>query len=70
MDNALNGQADQRPNKVSDDVYVKEGIRWLNAAAFRAPAAGTFGDLENNSLVGPSRFNVDIGVTRSFRVGG
>jgi hypothetical protein len=70
VDNALTGQGGQRPNKVSDDVYVKQGSRWLNAAAFRAPAAGTYGDLENNSLVGPGRFNVDLGVTRSFRVGG
>ena len=61
VDNALNGQANQRPDQVSDDVYVKEGSRWLNPAAFRAPAAGTFGDLENNSLVGPRRFNVDMG---------
>jgi hypothetical protein len=70
VDNALNGQGNQRPNKVSDNVYLKDGYRWLDPAAFRAPAAGTFGDLENNSLIGPSRFNVDMGLTRSFRVGG
>jgi hypothetical protein len=70
VDNALNGQANQRPNQVSDDVYAEEGLRWLNPAAFQAPAAGGFGNLENNSLVGPSRFNVDVGLTRSFRVGG
>jgi hypothetical protein len=70
VDNALNGQGNQRPNKVQDDPYVKDGLRWLTPAAFAAPAAGTFGNLENNSLVGPRRFNVDIGVTRSFRVGG
>ena len=52
----------QRPNKISDDVYVKDGLRWLNPAAFQAPAPGTFGNLENNSLVGPRRFNVDMGV--------
>jgi hypothetical protein len=69
-DVAFNGQPNQRPNKVSDDVYQKKGYRWLNPAAFRAPAAGTFGDLENNSLVGPSRFNVDMGLVRSFRIGG
>ena len=69
VDNALNGQANQRPDKVSDDVYVKEGYRWLDAAAFRAPAAGAFGNLENNSLIGPARFNVDMGIVRSFRIG-
>ena len=40
VDNALNGQANQRPDQISDDVYAKQGYRWLNPAAFRAPAAG------------------------------
>jgi hypothetical protein len=70
VDNALNGQANQRPNEIMDDVYLKSGYRWLNPAAFQAPAAGTFGDHKNNSLVGPRRFNVDMGLTRSFRIGG
>jgi hypothetical protein len=70
VDNALNGQGNQRPNRVLDDPYVKEGLRWLDPAAFRAPANGEFGNLENNSLIGPSRFNIDMGVTRSFRVSG
>jgi carboxypeptidase family protein len=70
VDNALNGQANQRPNESMDDVYLKSGYRWLNPAAFQAPAAGTFGNHENNSLVGPRRFNVDMGLTRSFRIGG
>ena len=49
---------------------MKQGYRWLNAAAFRAPVAGAFGNLVNNSLIGPGRFNVDMGVVRSFRIGG
>ena len=32
-------------------------------------AAGAFGNLENNSLIGPERFNVDMGIVRSFRMG-
>ena len=70
VDNALNGQGNQRPNQVSDNVYLKEGYRWLNPAAFAAPASGTFGNLVNNSLIGPSRFNIDMGLVRSFRIGG
>jgi hypothetical protein len=70
VDNALNGQGNQRPNKVSGDVYLKDGYRWLNPLAFRAPASGAYGDLVNNSLVGPGRFNVDMGLTRSLRIGG
>jgi hypothetical protein len=68
VDNALNGQGNQRPNKVSDNVYAKDGLRWLDPAAFRPPAPGQHGDLENNSLVGPSRFNVDMGISRTFPV--
>jgi hypothetical protein len=70
VDNALNGQGNQRPDKVSEDVYVKQGYRWLSASAFRAPAAGGYGNLVNNSLIGPGRFNVDMGLVRSFRIGG
>ena len=70
VDNALNGQGNQRPNKVSGNVYLKQGYRWLDPAAFRAPAAGAFGDLVNYSLIGPGRFNVDMGLVRSIRVGG
>jgi hypothetical protein len=69
VDNALTGQANQRPDLVMDDPYVKEGYRWLNPAAFRAPAPGTYGDLEVNSLVAPNWFNVDMGLVRSFRIG-
>jgi hypothetical protein len=53
-----------------DDPYAKQGYRWLNPAAFKAPNPGEFGNLENNSLIGPARFNVDMGVTRSFPLGG
>ena len=70
VDNALNGQGNQRPNKIADDVYVKQGYRWLKPAAFRAPGPGEFGNLRNNSLIGPARFNVDMGLTRSFPLGG
>jgi hypothetical protein len=70
VDNALTGQANQRPDLVLDDPYVNEGYRWLNPAAFRAPAPGTYGNLEANSLVAPNWFNVDMGLVRSFRLGG
>jgi hypothetical protein len=70
VDNALSGAANQRPDKVLDDPYLKDGNRWLNPAAFRAPAPGTYGNLAVFSLVGPEWFNVDMGVTRSFRLAG
>ena len=70
VDNALSGQANQRPDQVLDNVYLKDGYRWLNPAAFRAPAPGTYGNLVVNSLVGPRYFNVDMGLVRSFSAGG
>ena len=54
LDNALNGQIGQRPNKVSDDVYGAKTLdSYLNRAAFAAPAPGTFGDLEYRAVEGP-----------------
>jgi hypothetical protein len=70
VDNALSGQANQRPDQAMDNVYLKDGYRWLNPNAFRAPAPGTYGNLAVNSLVGPRYFNVDMGLVRSFSAGG
>jgi len=70
QDNALTGQANQRPDQVMDNPYLKQGYRYLNPAAFRAPAPGTYGNLKANSLVGPNWYNLDMGLVRSFRTGG
>ena len=69
VDNALTGQANQRPDQVLDNVYSKQGYQWLNPAAFKAPAPGTYGNLQANNLVAPNWFNVDMGLVRSFGVG-
>src|SRR5436190_7017083 len=51
-DNALNGQRNQRVNKVSDDFYAntKTLTQYFNPAAFAQPAPGTYGNLMRNSL--------------------
>jgi hypothetical protein len=69
-DNALNGQRNQRVNKVSDDVYAhpRTLTNYFNAAAFAQPAAGTFGNLMRNALTGPNYWTVDLAVTRQLRV--
>ena len=70
-DSALTGQTNQRPNRVaSADPYKKQGNVWLNPAAFSAPAPGTYGNVPINAFIGPGAFNVDMGVTRSFRLRG
>ena len=69
-DNALNGQRNQRVNKVSDDVYAhpRTLTNYFNSAAFAQPAPGTFGNLMRNALIGPNYWNVDLAVTRQLRL--
>jgi hypothetical protein len=67
-DNALNGQRNQRVNKVSDDVYASTRTltQYFNPAAFAQPALGTFGNLMRNSLTGPGYWNVDLAISREI----
>jgi Carboxypeptidase regulatory-like domain/TonB dependent receptor-like, beta-barrel len=67
-DNALNGQRNQRVNKVSDDVYANPRTlnQYFNPAAFAQPAPGTFGNLMRNALTGPSYWNVDLAISRQI----
>jgi hypothetical protein len=67
-DNALNGQRNQRVNKISDDVYAhpRTLTNYFNAAAFAQPDPGTFGNLMRNSLKGPNYWNVDLAITRQI----
>jgi hypothetical protein len=73
IDNALNGsttgaQGTQRPNQVLKDPYLpnKSVNGWLNPAAFATPAPGTYGNLGPNNLVGPSAFQLDLALLRTF----
>ncbi len=44
----------QRPDLVPGvDPYLKDGVRWLNPAAFTTPQPGTFGNVPRNYLRGP-----------------
>jgi hypothetical protein len=71
VDNALNGQLQQRPNQVSDDVYGAKTLNsYLNRAAFASPAPGTFGNLEYRAVEGPGYWTIDTGFSRLISVGG
>ncbi len=49
-----NSRGTQRPDLVPGvDPYLKDGVRWLNPAAFATPQPGTFGNLPRNFLRGP-----------------
>jgi hypothetical protein len=80
-DNALNGQLQQRPNQVSDNVYGPPGSasssksaatlnNYLNREAFAAPAPGTFGNLEYRAIEGPVFWQIDAAFSRLIALGG
>src|SRR5262249_39190935 len=58
-----------RPNVVGNP-YVKntQTLVWLNAKAFAANTAGTYGNAGWNSLVSPGYFNMDTNLTRRFPI--
>jgi hypothetical protein len=76
VDNALTGQANQRPNLVGEvNPYVADAgcpnapcLQWITASAFSSPAAGTYGNLGAVNLRGPGAFQFDMAVSRMFRI--
>jgi hypothetical protein len=72
-DDALNGLAtNQRANQVLDDPFLPDRTlfsQWLNPAAFKRPAPGTYGTMPLDAILGPGRWNVDFLLSRSFRTG-
>jgi hypothetical protein len=51
----------RRPNLVPGvDPYLKNGLQWLNPAAFSIPAPGQFGNLKRGAIRGPSFRQLDL----------
>jgi hypothetical protein len=71
VDNALSGQPNQRANQVIDDPFMPDRTvnQWLNPAAFRAPASGTYGTMPLDAIQGQARWLVDMGISRAIPVG-
>jgi hypothetical protein len=68
-DVALNSVSGQRPNRTGADLYLeKGGLKYLNPAAFAIPAAGTLGNSGVGVIVGPSVWQFDASVSRSFQL--
>ena len=64
-DSAFNGQANQRVDQISKDVYGDKTLaNYLNRAAFAQPAPGTFGTHKRNSITGPGFWKIDLAVSR------
>jgi len=68
VDNALSGQGGQRPNLVQADPYpTKKTIEnWINRSAFASPEAGTYGRVSPFNMKGPSTFQLDLAISRTF----
>jgi hypothetical protein len=70
VDTALNGIGGQRanlvlPNAVADNPTQDQ---YFAPGAFAQPANGTFGNLGPSNILGRGTFNLDMGLTRGFRV--
>ena len=64
-DNAFNGQANQRVDQISNDVYGPQPLNnYLKRAAFAQPAAGGFGTYRRNSIDGPGFWKIDLAISR------
>ena len=65
-----------RPNVIGDTGGPETQEQWFNSApigspgsAFERPAAGTFGDMERNSLRGPGYWRADASLFKHFELG-
>ncbi len=76
-DNALSGIGNQRPNQILADPFVNPGpgsqtfsIQYLNRAAFTTTGLGPgiLGNLRPLSILNPSMLQVDMGLSRNFRI--
>jgi len=61
----------RRPDVVPgvDPFIVNGGLLFLNPAAFATPQPGTFGNLERNSIHGPSFRQFDLVISKRFAAG-
>jgi hypothetical protein len=69
VDAALTGQPNQRANQVLDDPFMPNRTfsQWLNPAAFRAPASGTYGTMPLDAIVGSREVERRRGVVAFVR---
>ncbi len=70
IDNALDGQGTETPNQILTNIYAasKGPAGWLNRAAFATPANGTLGNFGYNVAQAPGQFQLDMAVSRTFRI--
>jgi hypothetical protein len=68
-DISLTGLGSDRPNVASDWHVSGPTIKqWFNTSAFTRQTGGTFGNTGRATILGPSSWNVDAALSRTFRV--
>src|SRR5262249_44801211 len=68
-DISLTGVGSDRPNVVGDWHVTNPNIKqWFNTSAFRRQPAGAFGNAGRSTVLGPSRWNVDAAIWRTFQI--
>ncbi len=69
-DRALTTAAGQTPNLVQANPYPQnQNVNsWISSSAFALPALGTYGNLGQYNLKGPGVLQLNMGLSRTFRV--
>ena len=68
-DVSLTGLGGDRPNAIGDWQLSNPTIsQWFNTSAFAKQAAGSFGNAGRNVVLGPSAWNLDTGLWRTFPI--
>jgi hypothetical protein len=59
----------RRPNRVAGvNPLLKNGLQFLNPAAFSTPAPGTFGNMRRNDVSGPNLAQLDMTLSKEFGI--
>jgi carboxypeptidase family protein len=66
------GSPFQRANQVIDDPFMpnRSYAQWLNPNAFQSAAGGAFGTMPLDAIQAVPRWNIDMALSRSFKLGG
>jgi hypothetical protein len=71
QDRALSGVGNQRAEQVLGDPYLdRDGLNFLNPAAFAQPAPGSLGNMRRNNIAGPGNWQIDTAISRLFPLAG
>jgi hypothetical protein len=73
-DNSGTGEGAQRADLLGDPyagvshAFDKDGVTWINQAAFADPAVGLFGTSGRNAFYGPGYASVDFSVLKNTKI--